>query len=699
MTDLKTFTIAGHHIDMSQSVIVKNEQATQVEPKVLKVLLVLAQRQNEVVTHQELMDEVWEGTEVVPNALQRCIAILRKELGDDAKSQNIIATHPRIGYRLLCDVKWTGRESLTIFDVNSKSSAFNRWSALGLVVIVILALSLRYFSDKKSLSATQQYSTFKQLTHTDAHESHLAVSPDASHLVFNRYAGNCSSHIWAKSTITGIEYQLTARPGRYGEISFTSDGREIVFSAINHCGETTVKSSTIEADCWSIATLDFALALTEPQVPQHRHRCEAESLALPKALSNHQYVFFQRQAGQFHLMQYDDINKQIMELYQSNSDYLYHFDYSPTTKRYAVMGRNFRGEHFVSILDDSGALESRHPVTLPSEMSLSEPLLIKYDITGEYLLTTRYGKLYSLTFDGSLTEIVTPVEELVSIAPHPNLNQLYAVVGGKDIDVSQIDIDGRESPKQIEDLNSQTLPFESLSRTKRQERNAKYQPGGEYIAFISNRNNADQIWLWNNETAVALTSNEGQGKIQNFSWAPAGESIAWVSNNQLAITNLSGSVEFIELPLPLRSVLTWGKTGELFVLIDDSAVGSMYHLDVKSKQLTELGINDVESAWILGEKLLFSNSAGEVFQRSQTPNDTQINPLVGLNGKAMLVREDHIYSTDMSDLTLKQYDRHGVLIKPIFNLKPTAWKVSDIQNNKLLLEQFVGINQEIVVFE
>ena len=68
MKDTTTFYIADHQIDLARSVVIKGEQQTQVEPKVLKVLLLLAQRQNEVVTHKEIMERVWQGTEVVPNA-------------------------------------------------------------------------------------------------------------------------------------------------------------------------------------------------------------------------------------------------------------------------------------------------------------------------------------------------------------------------------------------------------------------------------------------------------------------------------------------------------------------------------------------------------------------------------------------------------------------------------------------------------
>ncbi len=62
------FYVSNFKVDLSRSVIVKQESQTKVEPKVLKVLLLLAEHQGEVVTHDTIKAKVWQGAEVVPNA-------------------------------------------------------------------------------------------------------------------------------------------------------------------------------------------------------------------------------------------------------------------------------------------------------------------------------------------------------------------------------------------------------------------------------------------------------------------------------------------------------------------------------------------------------------------------------------------------------------------------------------------------------
>jgi TolB-like protein/DNA-binding winged helix-turn-helix (wHTH) protein/Tfp pilus assembly protein PilF len=75
------------------------------EPKVMEVLAALAQRPGEVVEREELLKRIW-GTRaaVADEPLTRCIAELRRVLGDSRQAPVFIQTIPKRGYRLLCPV-------------------------------------------------------------------------------------------------------------------------------------------------------------------------------------------------------------------------------------------------------------------------------------------------------------------------------------------------------------------------------------------------------------------------------------------------------------------------------------------------------------------------------------------------------------------------------------------------------------------
>jgi adenylate cyclase len=80
---------------------------SHVEPKAMQVLAFLAGRPGEVVSKQEILTDVWEGTFVSDEVLPNAIWELRKALGDDAKRPRFIQTLPKKGYRLIAPVAST----------------------------------------------------------------------------------------------------------------------------------------------------------------------------------------------------------------------------------------------------------------------------------------------------------------------------------------------------------------------------------------------------------------------------------------------------------------------------------------------------------------------------------------------------------------------------------------------------------------
>jgi DNA-binding winged helix-turn-helix (wHTH) protein len=79
--------------------------ATLLEPKAMAVLVYLARRPGKVVSANELIDAVWVGRPMGDSPVYRCIALLRRALGDDSRAPTYIATVPTKGYRLIAPVR------------------------------------------------------------------------------------------------------------------------------------------------------------------------------------------------------------------------------------------------------------------------------------------------------------------------------------------------------------------------------------------------------------------------------------------------------------------------------------------------------------------------------------------------------------------------------------------------------------------
>jgi TolB-like protein/DNA-binding winged helix-turn-helix (wHTH) protein len=84
--------------------IYKNGATIKLEPRTMRVLVCLAEHAGEVVSVEQLLDEVWKDVVVSPDSVYQSIAALRRILGDDPKEPTYIANVMRRGYRLVAPV-------------------------------------------------------------------------------------------------------------------------------------------------------------------------------------------------------------------------------------------------------------------------------------------------------------------------------------------------------------------------------------------------------------------------------------------------------------------------------------------------------------------------------------------------------------------------------------------------------------------
>jgi transcriptional activator of cad operon len=150
--------IAGH--------ISKGEEVVRIEARTMRLLMCLAERAGEVVSIDELLDEVWAGVIVTPDSVYQGIASLRRQLGDDSKLSTYIATVPRLGYRMVAPVApWADAvapmdpaprsasdgnalDGKALPSTNGPTASPRKWrAALGAGAAIILALLVTYLSN------------------------------------------------------------------------------------------------------------------------------------------------------------------------------------------------------------------------------------------------------------------------------------------------------------------------------------------------------------------------------------------------------------------------------------------------------------------------------------------------------------------------------------------------------------------------
>jgi serine/threonine-protein kinase len=107
---MKTAKIGQTHIDFEALTIEGLKGRTSVEPKVMKLLHVLAEQPNTVFTREELITAVWGVDFGGDERLSRAISLLRKALGEQKGSRRYIETISRRGYRLIATVEDTSHK-------------------------------------------------------------------------------------------------------------------------------------------------------------------------------------------------------------------------------------------------------------------------------------------------------------------------------------------------------------------------------------------------------------------------------------------------------------------------------------------------------------------------------------------------------------------------------------------------------------
>jgi len=143
------------------------EGSLRLEPKVMNVLVCLAELSGEVVTHDQFAARVWRGRLVSDEVVSRCISLLRTGLGDDPREPRFIQTLPKIGYRLLIPVEPLLPAAQETSEAESVAAPVaeapvvpqrrtRRWPVvLGVILGLLLAAASYIYVDRRSHQAAR----------------------------------------------------------------------------------------------------------------------------------------------------------------------------------------------------------------------------------------------------------------------------------------------------------------------------------------------------------------------------------------------------------------------------------------------------------------------------------------------------------------------------------------------------------------
>ena len=143
----------------SRNIVESPAGEQHLEPKAMLVLLALTAKAGDVVSREQLLEEVWPDTYSGDAALTRCISLLRSALDEDKDNRRFIETVSKSGYRLIAPV-----DELPSGSQSEATSAHSRSAAskvallgwLGLAAIIV-AIAAYFWKFAPGTSAPDEY--------------------------------------------------------------------------------------------------------------------------------------------------------------------------------------------------------------------------------------------------------------------------------------------------------------------------------------------------------------------------------------------------------------------------------------------------------------------------------------------------------------------------------------------------------------
>jgi Tol biopolymer transport system component/DNA-binding winged helix-turn-helix (wHTH) protein len=261
-TSRADFRLGDWLVRPSLATIERGTEAVHVTPRSMAVLVYLADAGGTVVSRNELLDAVWPGMSVTPDALSQCVVELRKAFHDDPKHPAVIQTIPKLGLRLLVAVG-PGAD-ISVEAAPPRRSKLVLVAACIVAAIAVGAALLWTANPDSTWHDPLVGADFTPVTDFIGSEEHAAISPDGRFIAFVSDRDGAWD-VFVGQTGTGDFQNLTR--GRIAELrnpavrmlNFSATGAEVmIWSSKNVSWSIPIVGGDLRPGPAGIAELDWS---------------------------------------------------------------------------------------------------------------------------------------------------------------------------------------------------------------------------------------------------------------------------------------------------------------------------------------------------------------------------------------------------------------------------------------------------------
>jgi Tol biopolymer transport system component/DNA-binding winged helix-turn-helix (wHTH) protein len=231
--DTTAFVVGTCRVEPRELRVHRDGTELRLEPRIMQVLLALARRGGSTISRDELLAEAWPGLVVSDDAIHRAIYRLRSVLSEDPRTDPVIETVPKVGYRLIKPIRPLARDAGPTLAAPAARAAERAWLPATLATLALVAamgIMLRPAGDHEAAEPGAEVAPrWSATTLIPALEHMPTYSADGQQLVFSRADGPGREHLWLHPLTGAPAVQLTFGAALDYGADWSASGDRIAF--------------------------------------------------------------------------------------------------------------------------------------------------------------------------------------------------------------------------------------------------------------------------------------------------------------------------------------------------------------------------------------------------------------------------------------------------------------------------------------